>query len=98
MKKKIENWDYQDDLGSWKFENDEIKIFVSFWRHEHIRSAYICCVRWEYEGKCYASYLKLKRDKYVRMDQMLYEASMYVTSWLNDKKKEESATKEYATI
>lgn len=97
MTQQIENWKYNDERGAWEFADDEIHIFVSFWQHEKIKGAYLSCIRWEYQQKSYATYLKIKRQKYGRKSEMLFESSKFVTSWLQDKKKEEKI-QEYEAI
>ena len=80
---KIGEWVYEDIKGTWSFTNQEIEIYVSIWCHEQHDSAYMLCVRWNYKGKSYATYLKVKVDEEEeKQKKLLVHAAGFVTNWV----------------
>lgn len=86
--RKINEWDYNFEHGSWGFFTDEITISVSFWHHEMVENAWLACIRWEYQMNHYATYVKIQLDQEKKDDieQLLIHASGFVTKWLAEQK------------
>ena len=93
--RKINDWEYNAERGTWEVEYPDIKAFVSIWRHTDLKDSYIMPVRWEHEEQNFATYLKINLKRQKKKDLLVY-AGAFLKDWLdgNGKDSGKTATKQ----
>lgn len=89
--RKIKDWTYNVERGTWELEYDYIKAFVSFWRHHELKHAHIIVLRWEHQNQSYATYLKLSQPRQNTKNMLIY-VGKFLANWIkeNDGKEADS--------
>jgi hypothetical protein len=76
------DWKYDEEKGVWRLETDALEINVSFWSHLKINESHIACIRWKYQDNFYATYIKIHLEDGCNEEDLLINASGFMTNWL----------------
>lgn len=86
--RKIGDWCENITEGTWIYEDDEISIYTSFWRHLDMPRSVMATIRWIYpkdSDKNYGTHTKISNEDGDIEDLLRYVGS-FVRGWVGKQK------------
>lgn len=86
--RKIGDWRENIEEGTWSYEDDEISIYTSFWRHIDMPRSVMATIRWVYpkgSDNNYGTHTKISHED-GDIEDLLRYVGTFVRGWVGREK------------